>query len=111
MNSGEGETLQELQAYRAKVYDEVVRRVEVVQGVERELSAAEFDLTRADQGARAPLTSAADLQRQAARRGTLQKQRDDLLKKRQQAMEDLERAKERLIEVDEQIRAAEVQEG
>lgn len=105
--SSEQETLDELKAYRGKVYDEVVRRAELVKRMATDLAAADFLVGGVGRDASPPHVTAAQLQRREAMKATMKKRHAELASKHRQALDDLRSAEERLVEVDEQIRAAE----
>ena len=97
------ETIEELQSYREKVIAEVERRM-------MKLRAIETDIERAEFAAAAPGRSQALLssdtgrnQAAAAHRKRLRERVHELKREREQAEADLERAKVRLVEVDQRL--------
>lgn len=109
--SGEKETLAELKAYRAKVYEEVVRRAELVKKMTSDLAAADFMVSGASGAASPPHVSATELQRREAIKATMKRRRQELVAKHNQALGDLHSAEERLAQVDEQIQEAQSERG
>jgi chromatin segregation and condensation protein Rec8/ScpA/Scc1 (kleisin family) len=105
--SSEQETLDELKAYRDKVYDEVVRRAELVKRMATEVAAADFLVGGAGRAASPPHVTATELQRREATKAAMKRRHAELVSKHRQALDDLRSAEQRLVEVDGQIRTTE----
>lgn len=98
-----GETIEELQSYREKVIAEVERRMMRLRAIETDIERAEF---AADSHGRSQTLLSSDTGRNqaaAAHRKRLREHVHELKREREQAEADLERAKVRLIEVDQRL--------
>ncbi len=95
-----GDTEVELQLYREKIVGELERRMLVLQEVERRLASAQFTLSQSSNSLRTGSASTARRQVENAHRIKLRSAVRALEQERGEAMADLERAKERLREVE-----------
>ncbi len=102
--SSESDELAELEQYRQRVVDEVLRRGEIVKSIEADFASAEHMVYTAEHQTVVPLGNTVKLQQWEAYKGTLKRKRDALAAKRRAAREDLLKAEGRLAEVDGRIR-------
>ncbi len=98
-----GESIEELRSYREKVIAEVERRMIRLRAIETDIERAEF--SRDADGRSQNLLSRDTGRNQAAEahRKRLRERVQGLKREREQAEADLERAKERLVEVDQRL--------
>jgi hypothetical protein len=100
----ESDELSELEEYRQKVVEEVLRRGEVVKNCEAELASADHMVYSTENQTVVPLGNTVKLQQREAYKATLKRKRDLSAEKRRVARADLEKAEQRLAEVDARIR-------
>jgi hypothetical protein len=101
--SDETDERAELEEYRRKVVEEVVRRGELLKRSEADVAAAEHMIQSADNQTAVPLGNTVKLQQREAYKATLKRKRELLDEKRRVARQDLMKAEQRLAEVDARI--------
>lgn len=98
-----GDNELELKIYREKVFHELKRRAEALRGAEGRLAEAQFEIDRATRASRTISGTTARIQIENAHRAKLRAALKALEGERTEAKADLERAEQRLKEVDQRL--------